>query len=202
MSQACQYGMHLKLKKPKWFKCSSLSVTKCLLSLRQLSCLWLCRKFILDIHHCHPSQGDNIFLHGLHGVAHITHLYIGWGGAGRVGVVSEGRWGEACLSESIWIFHCFQHFLLLVGRTEMSVNGCNVKCVSRILTPTPLHYYCHHCGLPQHALQRHRHSVLPLQCSSTDCIQYIKTLHVLIWSRNIIMYDKMTHLLYIFMLLL
>lgn len=143
MSQACQYGMHLKLKKSKCFECSSLSVTKCL-SLSWATELpgWLCSKFVLDIHHCHPSQGDNIFLHGLRSVAHITHLYMGWGGAGRVGVVSEGRWGEACLSGSIWIFHCFQHFLLLVGRIEMSVNEGNVKCVP--------------VSSPQHALHRHQ----------------------------------------------
>lgn len=38
MSQAYQYGVHLKLKKSKCFKCSSFSVTKCLLSLGPWSC--------------------------------------------------------------------------------------------------------------------------------------------------------------------
>lgn len=118
----------------------SLSVTICLLSLGSLSCPGDCAASSSWTFITATPAGGIIYSSMGCAVLHTLLIFI-WDEVvqGGWGVVSEGRWGGACLSGSIWIFHCFQHFVLLVGRIEMAVNGGNIKCPStRPPPPLPL----------------------------------------------------------------
>ena len=64
----------------------------------------------------------------------LIFIWVRGVGGGRGRCSGEGG---ACSRGSVWIFHRFQHFLLLVGRIQMAVNGCNVKCVPPLLPPPP-----------------------------------------------------------------
>ncbi len=57
---------------------------------------------------------------------HTLLIFIWARGWWRQGMVFAGG---GLLRGLIWIFHCFQHFLLLVGQIQMEVNGGNVKCI-------------------------------------------------------------------------